>query len=229
MPKISCMKTDCAHNEYLMCCADSIRIDPSCGCQSFLDRTKAERREVEVRLYPFSMETPVVFIIRSATCQIGAEAKAAGFSYEKEPPTGTFFGGWLRAGQKMEYVWLRRAAFSDFEGVLAELEKQGSYVVKNFISEEEKRTWEKDKTYYDLGKAERLRRLQDLQPPRPPAILKGGKWNGKIYGYPGKETVYISGEQRKISPQQADEIRKYRKRKDEYETQYRFLLRDYPS
>ena len=102
-----------------------------------LDRSEAEKREVEVRLAPFSMSAPVVLLVRSNAPEIVREALSMGFTREKEPPTGFFFLGWSKTTQEKNLVWCRRTTFSDLEGVISEIGSHGSEV-KNFILEDDR-------------------------------------------------------------------------------------------
>ena len=228
MPKIACKRTKCVYNEQLICGADTIALGQDGGCATFLDRSEAEKREVEVRLTPFSAVKPVALIVRSNVPKIVEEVRTLGFSYEKEPPTGLAYLAWTKTIQDRNFVWLLRTDFPNLEEILDSLSALG-FEARNFIQEAEKQAWEKEKFFYDLGENERRQRLQDLAPPQRPRIISGGYWNGKIYGYPGREFVYVGGERKNLSFTQAAEIQQYLKRKKEYERLSRALLQSYAS
>ena len=222
MAQIACRRTDCAHNECCICGASSISFGADGGCATFISRQEAEKREVEVRLAPFSMSAPVVLLVRSNAPEIVREALSMGFTREKEPPTGFFFLGWSKTTQEKNLVWCRRTTFSDLEGVISEIGSHG-YEVKNFILEDDRKKWEAEKSVYDLGKAERWRQLQEMAPPQLPRILSGGYWNGKVYGSYGKDFVYVGGEKRKLTPYHMDEIRNYKRKQKDYRQRTRAL------
>lgn len=226
MPKIACTRTNCAHNERMMCAAETIALGQDGGCAAFLDRSEAGKREVEVRLTPFSMVNPVVLIVRSNVPQIAKEVQEMGFSYEKEPPTGLFYLAWTKTAQAKNFVWLRRSDFSALESDLRSLSESG-FEVYYLITEEEKKTWEEEKLFYDLGESERRRRIQELSPPPRPRSVSGGYWNGKVYGPPDKGFVFISGVKRPLSLAQVEEIQAWERKKKEYEQTLRLLNQRY--
>ena len=94
MAQISCTCTDCTHNVGCQCGAASVAFSANGGCSAFMSRAEAEKREVEVRLAPFSMSEPVILLVRSNAPRISKEVLSMGFSREKEPPTGFLFLGW---------------------------------------------------------------------------------------------------------------------------------------
>lgn len=59
--------------------------------------------------------------------------------------------------------------------------------------------------------------ISKIQKPIMPEILKGRKWNQKIYGKTGNHTIYLDNEKTMITDDQADEIESYLKAKKEYE------------
>lgn len=222
MAQISCTCTDCTHNVGCQCGAASVAFSANGGCSAFMSRAEAEKREVEVRLAPFSMSEPVILLVRSNAPRISKEVLSMGFSREKEPPTGFLFLGWNKTIQERNLVWCRRTTFSDLEAVASKISSHG-YEIINFITEEDKKKWETEKSVYDLGKAERWRQLQEMAPPQLPRVVSCGYWNGKVYGSYGREFVYISGEKRYLTPAQVDEFKNYEKKKQEYRQRIRAL------
>ena len=52
--------------------------------------------------------------------------------------------------------------------------------------------------------------------PLVPEVLKGHKWNQKVYGKSGNYSVYPDGVKISITDEQANEIEEYLKQKEEY-------------
>lgn len=59
-------------------------------------------------------------------------------------------------------------------------------------------------------------RVKAIEKPHVPEVLKGHIWNQKIYGKKGSYTVYPDSVKTKISDEEAEEIRQYLEKKEEY-------------
>lgn len=56
-----------------------------------------------------------------------------------------------------------------------------------------------------------------IEKPVKPACIKGGRWNGKIYGRQGNYSVYIDDEKRTLSDSDVNDIKAYQAAKAEYD------------
>ena len=63
---------------------------------------------------------------------------------------------------------------------------------------------------------ENRKKIELIDKPSVPEILKGHKWNQKIYGKSGNYTIYPDGEKISITDEQAEEIKLYLVAKEEY-------------
>lgn len=63
---------------------------------------------------------------------------------------------------------------------------------------------------------EKHEKMNELQKPEPPTIIKGCKWNGTIYGKAGNYSIYPNGNKTSITDDEADELKAYLRKKEEY-------------
>lgn len=63
---------------------------------------------------------------------------------------------------------------------------------------------------------EKHEKMEGLQKPEPPTIIKGCKWNGVIYGKAGNYSIYPNGKKTSITDDDADELKAYLRKKEEY-------------
>ena len=63
---------------------------------------------------------------------------------------------------------------------------------------------------------EKKNKIDEIERPVVPNVLKGHKWNQKIYGKAGNYSVYPDGEKVSITDEQAKEIKLYQTAKEEY-------------
>lgn len=59
-------------------------------------------------------------------------------------------------------------------------------------------------------------KIESIEKPLVPEVLKGHKWNQKVYGKSGNYSVYPDGVKISITDEQANEIEEYLKQKEEY-------------
>lgn len=59
-------------------------------------------------------------------------------------------------------------------------------------------------------------KIATIKKPTVPEVLKGHKWNQKVYGKSGNYSVYPDGEKVDITDEQAEEIKAYLEAKEEY-------------
>lgn len=89
------------------------------------------------------------------------------------------------------------------------LPEKGSPAVANYaIAKEEQRIW--------LKKQKMKKELKNQIVPHVPDIIKGKRWNRKIYGKKGHWSIYLDGEQVKIDDEQAAELEEYLDKYSEY-------------
>lgn len=58
--------------------------------------------------------------------------------------------------------------------------------------------------------------INEISKPDTPQLLIGHKWNQKIYGKLGKYSIYLDGDKKEITDEEAEEINKYLSEKEEY-------------
>lgn len=136
--------------------------------------------------------------------------KSLGYRWEERESASDFFS------LKTEYCWAKTTAFTKLP---EEIEKAKSIGAASITSEkglmamvdyqialEKHRKWEEVHT-----------KIAELAKPSVPDVLKGHRWNQKIYGKPGNHSVYPDGEKVSLTDEQAAEIEKYLKLKEEYQ------------
>ena len=107
-----------------------------------------------------------------------------------------------------------------FDKVKEEIKKAESIGAKLQKGDKERRADENMNYAAALKKQkkwkEEQQKLNDLEKPRIPDVIDGKKWNCKIYGKPGKLSIYPDGEQTYITDDEAEELREYLKLQEEY-------------
>lgn len=78
------------------------------------------------------------------------------------------------------------------------------------IASEKKENWEANE-----------REIAGLYKPATPEVIRGYKWNKKVYGKKGRYLIYLDEEPTPISDEEAEEIRRYAEDIYEYEKQLR--------
>lgn len=63
---------------------------------------------------------------------------------------------------------------------------------------------------------EKKDKIAEIEKPSCPSVLKGHKWNQKIYGKSGNYSIYPDGEKVSITDEEAEEIKAYLTAKEEY-------------
>lgn len=119
------------------------------------------------------------------------------------------------AADRDRLVWKKTANLDDLDeevkkaasiGAKSLIPENGIFATANYIlAAEQKRKWQ-----------EIREKKNAIEKPKVPEVLKGHKWNQKIYGRPGNYSVYPDGEKVSISDAQAEEIREYLQEKAEY-------------
>ena len=59
-------------------------------------------------------------------------------------------------------------------------------------------------------------KIEAIEKPDAPIILVGHRWNHVVYGKPGNFSVYLDGKKVSISDQEAEEIKYYLAKNEEY-------------
>ena len=91
-------------------------------------------------------------------------------------------------------------------GAISSLSDSGLYAMMNYqIALNKQEEWK-----------EKNIKVAAIEKPSVPSILKGHKWNQKIYGKSGNYSVYPDGEKISITDEQAEEIKSYLAAKEEY-------------
>ncbi|MGN0514402.1 MAG: hypothetical protein ACI4GD_08985 [Lachnospiraceae bacterium] len=73
---------------------------------------------------------------------------------------------------------------------------------------------------------EKRERIESISKPDIPEILKGHRWNQKIYGRPGFYSVYLDGNQVTLTDAEADEIRIYQESYKAYQKQIKAIQQE---
>lgn len=118
-------------------------------------------------------------------------------------------------GERLLLCWNKVIAMKNFN---QEIEKATSIGANIIVSEE------RLCTEYNYHRAlvkqkewnERKKKLAEISKPNVPDVLKGCRWNQKIYGKSGNYSIYPDGEKVMISDEQAEEIKYYLEEKAEY-------------
>ena len=74
---------------------------------------------------------------------------------------------------------------------------------------------------------ERQAKIAAIEKPPVPDILKGHKWNQKIYGRAGRYSIYLDGEQVNLSDEVVKEVKAYLPAKEEYDRKIKNIEKDY--
>ena len=84
--------------------------------------------------------------------------------------------------------------------------EKGLFATANYqIAMEKHKKWE-----------EKHLKIAGIPKPVAPDVLRGHRWNQKIYGKEGNYSIYPDSEKVMITDEQAAEIREYLKQKEEY-------------
>ena len=212
VPSLCCDRRGCIHNDCFCCTAEHIRLSGDGICVTYADA--AEQRKIEIRCRPFQMEKPVMFISRFYNEKTALELAQLGFQKEEEPMTG--LTGFLKKRAVNDAVWVLKGDFEQLNQ-LSKLLLEHGFSTVNLISNEEQETWRKRKQYSSMTDEEKYKLCYGHKMPILPAFVGQGYWNQKIYGYPGREMIYVDGKPVCITDAQAQELREYLKAKDRYD------------
>lgn len=212
VPSLCCDRRGCIHNDCFCCTADHIRLSGDGICVTYADA--AEQRKIEIRCQPFQMENPVVFISRFYNEKTALELAQLGFQREEEPMTG--LTGFLKRRAVNDAVWVLKGNFEQLNQ-LSKLLLEHGFSTVNLISSEEQETWKKRKQYSSMSDDEKYKLRCESKMPIPPSFLGQGYWNQKIYGYPGREMIYVDDAPVCITDAQAQELREYLEAKARYD------------
>lgn len=104
------------------------------------------------------------------------------------------------------------------ENLQSEVEKATSIGANSAVSDSGLFAMVNYKIALDLQKEwkEKRDKVAEIEKPDVPSVLKGHKWNQKIYGKAGNYSVYPDGQKVLITDEQAEEIKEYLKQKEEY-------------
>lgn len=117
---------------------------------------------------------------------------------------------------KPQLYWNKIITIEEYQN---EVEKVVSIGAKIAVAKDDLYTMISYKMAADAQKEWKLKKgkVAEIAKPDVPEIIKGCKWNQKIYGKAGGYSIYPNGQKTMISDKQADEIKKYLKAKDEYD------------
>lgn len=136
--------------------------------------------------------------------------------------------------KSMGYYWGERESADDFFGLTTPPKCWKKTIKVDKLEEEAKKAIDigaksfiPDKGFFAMANCQlamnnqkkwkaKKEKIASLERPKVPEVLRGKRWNQKIYGKSGKYSVYPDGELTYITDEQAEEIREYAKLKEEY-------------
>lgn len=212
-----CAREDCIYCRNGMCMKDGLRIVSSGSCASYEENTDISALFAEIHCRPFEAENPIVFIIRGKADHHKGELVALGFSLAEKPRTGVF--GTLSSSTESSIsprVWLLFTSLEEMENQIDNITLAGISVEGN-ITTQERALCEIAAKRASMSDEELEAERRALTYPVRPHFLGDGYWNGKVYGYPGRQSVWVNHKQINITEKQEREIADYIRRTKHYE------------
>lgn len=131
--------------------------------------------------------------------------------------------GWSERETAEDYFSIKKSPLCwnkiiEFNELQNEIEKAKSIGAENISSEKGLFSMVNYQIAADKHKEwiEKRSKIAEIIKPSAPKILKGHRWNQKIYGKAGNYSIYPDGEKVIITDEQALEIKEYLKLKEEY-------------
>lgn len=146
------------------------------------------------------------------TMQHKDEIKSIGGYYWGESEAAS---NWY-SSSRPELCWHKTIKMDEYD---AEAEKAISIGAKKVIADNEffgMAHFNLAKMLQEEWKAKKSK-MDEIPKPAIPEILKGHKWNQKIYGIKGKYSIYLDGEKTPIDNEEADQIEQYLSEKEAYQ------------
>ena len=186
----------------------------------------SKKMQVEMENEPFSFHASVlpyidenngeilVFVWFSGNTKPHKEKiKEIGYSWQTRDVSEGMYG---LDYQKPELCWGKIIYASEFEQELEKAYSLGAektimkntletMIAKSIASDQQKK-WEK-----------KYAAITSLEKPKIPEIIKGHRWNHKIYGKIGHYSIYPDGEKMEISNEQAKDLEEYLEEKRKYD------------
>lgn len=133
-----------------------------------------------------------------------------GYRWSERKSANDFF-----SATKPPLCWNKTIAFTDLK---SEVQKAVSIGAKNLTEDNGVFAMVHYETAIQKQKEwmEKQEKIKSIIKPVVPEILEGCGWNQKIYGKTGNYSVYLDGEKIVITDKQAEEIREYLVKRDEY-------------
>jgi|CZCB01.1.fsa_nt_gi hypothetical protein len=154
------------------------------------------------------------------TITVKDDIKRLGYFWGYLPSIGVF--GAFDARSKM--AWYKVIKAVDLEMALADEFKAAEHLkpkINNRISNADAAIFREIKAEKDARDAA----IAKIPRPRVPAVLKGKKWNRKIYGKSGTYCIYIDNQKIQLTNDEAGEIRDYLAARESYEKEVAALGR----
>lgn len=177
------------------------------------EQRKKERETpmyAEARINPY--DTNGVILIKGNTMPRKDDLKTLGYMWGIEPMTGAMgiFSG------PHGKCWYKIFAPEDYIEIFAELESL-NIEVKTCISDVDRIILDTKLAQIKEAQAKIEEQFPQITKPECPDILKGCRWNKKIYGRSGNYSIYPNGDKTVITDEQAAEIKKYLSDCEEYQ------------
>lgn len=139
------------------------------------------------------------------------QIKEIGYTWQRKENADNLFG--LKYSNKM--CWAKIVDVKDIEKEVKKAKEIGVERVvskKNLLSElagsiamQLHNEWEKKNSA-----------ILELHRPEKPKLIKNSKWNWKVYGRSGNQSIYLDGDKVNITDEQAEELQKYVREEEKY-------------
>ena len=168
---------------------------------------------LNIEIDPYSLNNPILLWFSGNTIAAKDDIKNIGSYYWSDRPmSGTF--GIFNLNNKM--CWNKLITVDNMDLEIKKAKEIGAEINNN-IKETDLIVYAKVKQEKDQEEAAKAEKMKDIKKPECPEILKGNKWNQKIYGKKGSYCFYGNNEKISITDKQKEDIEHYLKEKEVYQ------------
>lgn len=196
---------------------------PSCWGKDQRKKETQQPLQLNVALLPF--ERKILLYFSGNTKPQKEEIKVLRYHWDPLPPIGLL--GWLSNSSHSHYTWLKRIDVDELDGELKKASETGA-LIKNDISPIDIASMH-DLMAHEKEKEEKIEaEISKLDKPVSPDDYPTGRWNGRFYG--GAKygySVYVDGEQQKISIEQANKWQQYMDDRNKYQEKVKIIKNKY--
>lgn len=180
---------------------------PKCWGKEKREKEQKQPLTLNISLNPFSDSRPIVLHFSGNTINNKDNIKSIG---------GYFWGqkaisGLLGIMENTIYCWNKTITVAEMDAEIKKAVSIGAKIQNN-ITEVDMLTFAK----IQKEQEEKQEKIDAIPKPAAPEILKGVKWNQKIYGKKGSYSFYNDGKKITITDSQKEEIEQYLKKKEAY-------------